>query len=763
MASLLGQNSVTCLNPLEKNDPSRRVCLYGKDLQPIVITKSGAVLISSDRNLSWQNVLGDHRFTGLGLLEMSHNRKSVAVTSSSSDVVVLSKKEIGSLEELGDWILPFSKQRWTTSALWIPFGAPPGIILCGNRSGDLLLYQGHCKNPLQVFRNVHGHMGVTSFLLLNYKNNTENIKADHWVPSYSEMYIHCQHSNNHEIERNAIIYSTGRDGVLKSYVIRDGHLKIRGCEQLGFEWAARCFVLNGKIFVFGFKGAYAVVWGVQERSVLLEKECGGGHRSWDLDFTFTAQETLHLRLALIKNGKLSMVNWETPSDGFLKSVLLEGLHSKEVYCVKWLDMMTMKVSGEKISAPLVLISGSEDTTAKINHFCPTDKRHSYELSTINALCGHLSSIRTLSLFPLPQSGRLCDTASEDPWKGNKVLRNEEKINVTRSMNFLVFTAGGRAQLKVWKLCFDVEDQGESGSKSYVNTCRVEEKASLLLGTRKYGEKEILTDPEARFMEVCAFCSSKTADGETLPIALAAACSDGILRIFGYPESQNKGNESRRNSTLRLHSEGFPHCPPSKRHCLFRVSHRMLHDQHLLITTDTMGYFHLWDVTPQVNFMKSNLQNEDLSIKERSDKEKLEPFFTKLVHRFSINALDWLELSSGGSSDANSGTRLSSLLLLATGGEDGTLALNILRLTRERLKFIGNKYLVTVSKGQQVALWSWKCNLEDFSISASIVHQYFTSVADVQDIEVIETMNGIFISICGCGIEVIRFTIPKKEE
>ncbi|XP_071448159.1 tRNA (34-2'-O)-methyltransferase regulator WDR6 [Hetaerina americana] len=846
--SLVSPAHITSDSPLGSSDPSRRVCLYGKELEPIVITKSGTGLIKrrlDDEVSKWQNVC-EKKYLGLCLLESSFDRKSIALTSSDGSLDILSGSHLAegdgvsqcdgaikyldgvtldgdyilsihwladdllltcrsrgqlqlwlmvqgddfpTLKEVRTWVLPHSKQCWTTAAAWVPWGEPPGLILCGNRSGDLLIYSKDSPNPIQILKNLHGQMGVTSLMVFwpTYSQDKN------WKPTYHEIYFQQPQQSRVNVSGHlfsAEIYSTGRDGIVNVFVLRNGLLKLKGSEKLGFEWAARFLVLNKNILVFGFKGANAVIWGIKERCIMLEKNCGGGHRSWDIDFVSQSDGSLDLILAMVTNGELTTVNWKLPSGTPGGSVVQGGLHSREINCISCFS--PSKYLCNTSNDMTFVITGSEDTTAKVSSFSYNSSEKTPLFSTISTLHGHLSSIRAISILPIFPSDTLYEC------KNLALKENASRNAVTIEANdehldFMVFSAGGRAQLKAWKLSFD-QIEKHFGVHPSQQLCRAEEKFSLMLDYKKRDSKNIENNLEARFMDVQSFyAKGRTPEKsqDMILVAVVTACSDGLLRLFGYRESQCHPERVEQKPYLGLWSHGIPHPTISKRHCLFKVLHSSFAGHDIVITTDLIGYYHLWDITSELESMEMSSVLLDTKHFEQRDKEPFFPFFSKLTHKFSINAVDWKEQSWLAVEDLQNNDDRSQVppcMLVATGGEDGTLSLDLLAFLGNSkcegwnkavvqtswklegaaatqiagVKFVLDNYLVTVSKCQQVILWRWCYESKSSSLNASIISCCYSTIPDIEDIAVINTRDGVLVVVGGCGLEVLKIVVDNEE-
>lgn len=171
-----------------------------------------------------------------------------------------------------------------------------------------------------------------------------------------------------------------------------------------------------------------------------------------------------------------------------------GFHTKEIYCVKALPSSSARHN--------ILLSGGEDCTLHINYINSPASELEVNRKIIDSFDGHLSSIKCMSLF---------------------TLAIEES-----SSKHLVFTGGGRAQLKVWQIT--VRTNGASLSDEDV-TCKDllsymlhgpdKERSKIWIG------KELMynADPETRYMDL----STMRNPNDTDEIFIFVACSDGYLR------------------------------------------------------------------------------------------------------------------------------------------------------------------------------------------------------------------------------------------
>ncbi|XP_061194456.1 tRNA (34-2'-O)-methyltransferase regulator WDR6-like isoform X1 [Saccostrea echinata] len=306
------------------------------------------------------------------------------------------------------------------------------------------------------------------------------------------------------------VYTTGRDGCYRVFSHDVGHLTLLNSYRVykGFEWIDRLQIEEegAEFFVFGFQSSDFVLWSVNSNQKLIQIPCGGGHRSWDCktkgdNFRFVYQKT---REVVVCDTKLQQNQVK------LKS----ALHGREVTCVRFFDV---REDG------CIIVTGSEDTSVQIS----TLKYNNYsvkEISCIEYLNEHISSVRALSLCP-----------------------SSKQSHDQKSM--LMFSAGGRAQLLVWRLTVE-----NSTSLVTENLC------SFMIGqikrkgrTRMWKLQQINLNPETRFMDLSSVQLTRVWSEfpDHLHI-LASACSDAFVRFYIF-------NEEKRELFLLLESVFHEHC------------------------------------------------------------------------------------------------------------------------------------------------------------------------------------------------------------
>ncbi|XP_060531970.1 tRNA (34-2'-O)-methyltransferase regulator WDR6 isoform X2 [Cylas formicarius] len=328
-----------------------------------------------------------------------------------------------SITQIQTFSLPVSKERWSTCAC----STNDGHIVVGDRMGNIHLYILNKKIPISSLKKVHDHLGVVN-LYANMKKIT----------------------------------SLGRNGILNQYLIINKTLQIVESTKTKLSWLASIV----DEYLLSFSGKKFVISDLKFNRVLFDIDCGGGHRSWAVSNICSN----NLLFCFIKDKSVNCINLDLSN--YIISDLLEGYHSKEINALE-----TISFQNE-----LIVISGGEDTTLKINSIANGFKL----LKNIKI---HLSSIRALAIYKIQQSHSSMD-------------------------EYLLFSAGGRAQIICWHISFNTNNE-------------------YLMCTEKCSYyKEIDQElPEIRIMDLVI------ADDDS-KIVLYAACSDGNIKVFSMQKDAN---------------------------------------------------------------------------------------------------------------------------------------------------------------------------------------------------------------------------------
>lgn len=298
--------------------------------------------------------------------------------------------------------------------------------------------------------------------------------------------------------------STGRDGLVKEFALQHDKLELQKVHRVKqATWLDHVLVLpDNLILILAFHSTKFLVYNYTESCVMGEVECGGSHRSWHFD----EQQG---KLAFVKDKRVFETNFSKKSS----SVLLRNpCHSRQINRV-------LHVKQQDLVA-----TAGEDNLVRV---------FKEDLELIQTLTGHISSIKCLA-----------------------------SCFVKHDQN-LLFSAGGRAQLKVWQL--------KSGN----------ELANHILGWKKKKQKtwKDPLDEESSLMDIRYMDLAVKSSGGGEVVEIFAACSDGVLRILKYDHCKSFSVRI----TLDYESEPYSHA-------LLRVG---ILENNVIMVTTTDGTVQRW--------------------------------------------------------------------------------------------------------------------------------------------------------------------------
>ncbi|NWV31740.1 WDR6 protein, partial [Grantiella picta] len=656
---------------------------------------------------------------------------------------------------MGRYLLPPCKQRWHTCAAFLP---QEELLVCGDRRGSVLLFP--CSSS--------SGWAAESTSLAN--GGTDLVVED----SSSELELPCLlHKGALPLEsplsmlyglhgktgvtsvtiHRGFIYSTGRDGVYRQLRLRDQQLEVlwkhRPCK--GLQWIEELrFTPDGDLLVLGFHADNFVVWSSRTSENLHCVPCGGGHRSWSYCSSPSAEV-----FTFIKSGDVML--YHSKGKPWEQQVLLASLHGREITCVRRLG--AVDVPGH--ATLNVFVTGSEDTTACVLVL----SEHSREAVPLARLSDHISSVRTLAFAMGP---------------GDEGFGDE-------GLSALLFSAGGRAQIE----CYRLLCTGDTASESAV-ACQVIHVASHRLDEhwerKKNRHKLVKMDPETRYMSLSVVPGTSSKQLPTPWKFLAAACSDGSVRIFGLLEAARK---------LVLVAESFHH-----QRCVLKVE-AFLHtraggERHLLCSAATDGSVAFWDITGTIADAADALHQAEgqmqplggcrlpaaplLPPTKVSADLLTEPVFpaldaplvTVMAHSCGVNSLHIRETPEGQylvASGSDDGSIHICLLEVAPGrGEAaaGTCLQVLERVSRPcahaahvtGIRVLRPDLLLSASVDQRLMLWN-RHQGELVPLSTTFFH-----VPDLAELDCWEVMEAggepqYYCVLCGQGLEMLCGTAPSK--
>ncbi|NXK57039.1 WDR6 protein, partial [Chauna torquata] len=627
-----------------------------------------------------------------------------------------------SVQLMGRYRLPPCKQRWHTCAAFLPQG---GLLVCGDRRGSLLLF--HCSSSPRTAVESTG--AADRGALFSEDSGTESgpscLSHDGALPLEDPLSVlfglHGKTGVTSVTCHGGYIYSTGRDGCYRQLRLQDQQLEVlqkhRPCK--GLQWIEELrFTPGGDLLVLGFHADNFVVWSTRTGENLHCVPCGGGHRSWSYCSSPVADT-----FAFIKHGNVMLYSSE--AEPCEQQVLLASLHGREITCVRRLG--AVQAPGR---CPVnVFVTGSEDTTACVL----TLSEQSRAAVPLARLSDHISSVRALALASPAQP----DAAG---------------------LSALLFSAGGRAQIECYQLLCTADPVSES-----TVACQVVHMASHRLDEHwdqlKNRHKLVKMDPETRYMSLSVVPGTSA---EQLPAPckfLAAACSDGSVRLFGLLEAAWK---------LVLVAESFHH-----QRCVLKVE-AFLHvqaggERHLLCSAATDGSVAFWDITTSIVDAADALHHAE---EERQPLALGTPLLTVMAHSCGVNSLHIQELLEGRflvASGSDDGSIHVCLLEVVLGGGEaapGTCLHVLERVSRPcahaahvtGIRVLRPDLVLSASVDQRLTLWRLgQGSLEELSTT-------FFHVPDLAELDCWEAAEAggelhCYCVLCGQGLELLRCTAP----
>uniref|UniRef100_A0A672UUA1 tRNA (34-2'-O)-methyltransferase regulator WDR6 n=1 Tax=Strigops habroptila TaxID=2489341 RepID=A0A672UUA1_STRHB len=633
------------------------------------------------------------------------------------------------VQVMGRYLLPLCKQRWHTCAAFLPQGR---LLLCGDRRGSLLLFpcsssSGQAVESTSIANGSTDPVGEDSSSEpdLSCLSHKEALPLE--APLSVLFGLHGKTGVTSVTCHGGYIYSTGRDGVYRQLRVQDQRLEVlrkhRPCK--GLQWIEELrFTTDGDLLVLGFHADNFVVWSSRTGENLHCIPCGGGHRSWSYCSSAEAEV-----FAFIKCGDVLL--YQRGAEPCEQRVLLPSLHGREIACVRRLGAVA--VPGR--AAVNVFVTGSEDTTACVLVL----SERSRAAVPLARLSDHVSSVRALALAGPAGPG--------DEGFGDEGLST------------LLFSAGGRAQIECYRLlcAADPASEGAVG-------CQVIHVASHRLDEhwerKKNRHKLVKMDPETRYMSLSVVPGTSTEQTPTPWKFLAAACSDGSVRVFGLLEAARK---------LVLVAESFHH-----QRCVLKVE-AFLHTRaggerrHLLCSAATDGGVAFWDITsPVADAVDTTLLTGPVSPALGA------PLLTVMAHSCGVNSLHVYETPEGR-------------YLVASGSDDGSIHVCLLEVTldgdsptaRTRLhvlervaqpcahaahvmgiRVLRPDLLLSASVDQRLTLWQRSpAGLGELSTT-------FFHVPDLAELDCWEVVEAggerwLYCVLCGQGLNMLRGTVHPE--
>ncbi|XP_072537657.1 tRNA (34-2'-O)-methyltransferase regulator WDR6 isoform X2 [Salminus brasiliensis] len=702
------------------------------------------------------------------------------------------------LQKMKPFLLPPCAKRWLTAAVILPYGKKV-LWVCGDRRGSLLLY-----------KEEEDENGRTDEVEKKHKGTEERADEDMGledtvddtmvpIPPVSTLFgVHGKQGVTSVCERQAVCYSTGRDGCVRVLTVNEDSLNVRRIHRAckGMDWLEKVMfvdsnegetgkeetmdseseeeeetaaerevenggvnreerggsediltlkrpeskrprnVSEGRFLMAGFHSVQFVLWDPLRQEKLFSVACGGGHRSWAY-IPFSGAKTHCYRQTLGQGTLVFIKQGAIMTSRSLASSATEvsGHTLREGLHGRGLGCVCRLGN---ISKPGYASEMWEVLVTGGEDTTVTVVAVRPEQGTVKVLAiisDHISNVRTLAAV---QRG-----AREDG-------KSHRWTDLSSSFSTLVFSAGGRAQLQCYRLLIGWDEQ------SSWPTCQVTQIAGHRLDEqwerRRNRHKTVKMDPETRYMSMAV-----VHDGIE-EVLLALACSDGAVRLF------NVGEDSRK---VELQWESFYH-----QRCVLSVASYSLMDVHgkrhvLLFTGATDGAVALWDLTAMLDSKSKDSWHGPSA-----------PCFSVPVHQSGVNTLVISKHHEGIAND---------VITVASGGDDGQLSVMKIRVELNQsqtksvcpqllsqwsvplahsapltaLSALSSTRLVSTSPDQRVCVWH--ISDDGFHHQGTI----FTHTADAASVltwcrEEPNMESGAYVVVCGQGLQLLKLMEGGEE-
>ncbi|XP_038668167.1 WD repeat-containing protein 6 isoform X1 [Scyliorhinus canicula] len=653
---------------------------------------------------------------------------------------------LASVAEKCRYCLPLCKHRWHTSVTFLP---ERHLLVCGDRRGSLLLYScaegdlgerqrlseesadvAGSENTIE--ESLEGRLPVGSTRIAARFECREPVSA---LPG-----LHGKLGVTSVLFHDGFVYSTGRDGYYRQLQVEDGGLKLlrshRACK--GMDWIERLLLTpGGNFLVLGFHSTNLVLWNVKTSEKVLCIPCGGGHRSW----SYTSSPGNEI-FTYIKSGDILICQRDLSNSS--RAVIKDCMHGREFTCVRFVERFKVSADG-----PVSIVAtSSEDTTVNVLAIY----ERSGHVTKLTTICDHISSVRTMAI--------------------TKSRRSDHGDNRSSSAA-LLFSAGGRAELQCSRLLI------RHGDVSAPVSCQVEHLVSHRLAEdwehKKNRHRMLKMDPETRYMSVVVVDAGMNFGKVCRPSShlLAAACSDGSVRLFLIDECQ-------RNIVLLAESFYHQRCVLKLQTFIYQQATRG--HRAFLCSAATDGRIAFWDVSRTIervtlaNILQEGvhhpwgLESPCLVLKAHQcgvsglHIRALEEGRYLLASGGDDNAIRvWVvSVESAGDDDGTTGVGSSGGQCASAHGAEGSAGVSLQVAEGPRVdsahaahitgvRIVSSRLLVSVSIDQRLTHWQ----LNDQGL-----HFLHSTCCQVADIAELESWEGVspethLFAVCGDGLQVLK--------
>ncbi|XP_071877534.1 tRNA (34-2'-O)-methyltransferase regulator WDR6-like [Bombus fervidus] len=561
-----------------------------------------------------------------------------------------------------------------------------GLLVCGDRTGNMHVFE----------------------LEKSVSYNGANVPEAKNKPIQTFVKVHGKIGIQNFIVSNSKLISTGRDGMLKFYELNKYKSAKLLCalhkQKMPMDWISRHLKSSDDVLILGFKEVEFIIYSMFHHRTLIRVPCGGGHRSWDC----MLQNEL-ITFVYIRNKQVYVSDFSLTSS--MLPVLLNGFHTKEIYCINPIS---------KIGQYNIFISGGEDSTLRISYISSTLMKNNLTFKTLSIFDGHISSVKFINCLNLQTN----------------LFYNK----------YLIFSGGGRAQLKVWEI--DIKDN-ETSLQSTDISCH-DITSHMLYGFDRYHKKQwqgskysYNMQPESRYMDIEVYRCSINLHY----ILLFVACADGFVRVFLY-------DITMKSISLKAHVKCVDRC-------ITKITVLTYDEKIIVLTMSTDGIGRFIDFTDTISkiVICPQIEEQEFLNCKNAHIAKFD------LHQSGINSYDIKVIEKNE-------------YLLATGGDDNLFNVICFKVQLEGKKeelhisllskwstatahaaqitgviFHERNTIFSVGVDQQVNMYHYDYN--NSSLSVTFLKKIFTFVTDVKGLTSWYNSNDeSVICVYGRGFEIL---------
>ncbi|KAF2897199.1 hypothetical protein ILUMI_08973 [Ignelater luminosus] len=702
--------------PLNQNVTKYKINMWENPKRVAILKNNDLVTISEKGLLEYYNVNKNKKIeiarhndlVSYALLEISPCRYLIALAGYHGTVHIY--KQVDQVLKLVCSHIPEEKFRifsfhWLSSSNYLICG-PDGNMSLWDLKKDSLSHRRTFKLPPSKERwtTVACSINNKHFAVGDRKGNIYLYSEDLIEPIQTIRKAHNYLGVTNMCIKQKELFSLGRNSILKRYLFKTSleQLSLLSSDKLPFTWLATLYETDETTLLLSFLGDEFVIWDYNKRRTLLQFHCGGGHRSWDF-----YKNSNHIYFVYIKDKCVHSVQLDW--DGLYPLDIINGYHSSEINSGCCLN-------SSRYNNKCLFISGGEDTTLRISVI--EFKNNFTQLKTLNTLKSHLSSIRTVSAF-----------------KVNESTDNE------CTMKYLIFSAGGRAQIIIWELIVN-----------YTAHCKV-----IVSCNEKYSYYEQLKDEDSenRIMDLCTISKNEY-------VVLVAACSDGTLKVFLIVECKESKNNYK---MLLVKNINY------KLKCILKVSHLEILGHNIILSMATDGKITLWDFTTLLNNIYLNIKsevNDESSVIKNLFNYNLNAFMSIDVHQSGVNSFTYRVINNNQ-------------CIFLSGGDDNAVIANLIEFSKEKQSLnakilstfsnvsshcaqitgvsLFNNYFLTTSIDQKLNIFKW--NIENKHLHCMYLQTHNLAIADIHGMQCYKEDNSVYVIVFGKGVEVCQIQLDLK--